>query len=104
MNDGFYLDAVICCLKTFNFRNWQISNSRRKSQEVERSSFLSAANWRSRREKLDFYDFPFWMIYYQLAIEGGESDENIKDADEEGEKGREAQEWKDADSAAAGAL
>ena len=57
----------------FFFRNWQISN-RSKSREVERSSFQSA-NWRSRREKLDFYDFPFWIIHYRLAIEGGDSNE-----------------------------
>ena len=77
-------------MKTFNFRNWQISNSRRKSQDADRSSLQSVgANWRSRREKLDFYDFPFWMIHYQLAIEGREGDEKNTREDADGGGGGE---------------
>ena len=54
---------------------------------MDRISFQSG-NWRSRREKLDFYDFPFWIIHYRLAIEGGESDKkNTKEDAGGGEKG-----------------
>ena len=73
-------------LKTFDFRNWQMGSNKKTCQELDRSSF-QAANWRSRREKLDFYDFPFWMIHYQLAIEGGESAEKNGEDVEGGEEG-----------------
>ena len=59
-----------------------MGSRKRSCQEVDRSSF-HAANWRSRREKLDFYDFPFWMIHYQLMIEGGESGK-VTEGGEEG--------------------
>lgn len=71
-----------------NFRNWQISNAKASCQ-VDRSRFQEA-NWRSRREKLDFYDFPFWMIHYQLVIEDTESGrENFGEVVERGEVGGE---------------
>ena len=63
-----------------------MGSRKRSCQEVDRSSF-QAANWRSRREKLDFYDFPFWMIHYQLMIEGGESGKVTEGGEEGGGEG-----------------
>ena len=71
-------------------RGWQLSR-KRSCQEVDRSSFQNA-NWKSRREKLDFYDFPFWVIHYQLVEEGGNDGSGNLQEDTGGEeKGRDGE-------------
>ena len=58
---------------------------------MDRSSFQNA-NWKSRREKLDFYDFPFWVIHYQLVEEGGNDGSGNLQEDTGGEeKGRDGE-------------
>jgi len=62
------------------FRNWKLSQSSHRVKELNKNDFLKG-NWKCRKEKLVFYDFPFLLYHYRLGDDHDSDDEAPDDDD-----------------------
>ena len=62
------------------FRKWKICQTQSDIKELSRNDFLNF-KWKCRKEKLEFYYFPFVLFHYKLDDAAGS--EEVIDSDSE---------------------
>ena len=62
------------------FRKWKICQTQSDVKELSRNDFLNF-KWKCRKEKLEFYNFPFVLFHYKLDDAAGS--EEVIDSDED---------------------